>query len=177
MNESKLDKVYQLFNRANGGERKAAERHLMQLLDKQGLSLDDFLASKEDLPEVRFFKFSNDFEKKLLMQVSGMIQPKDERDTFYRKPKSRAYVGFKLTKAQAVEVEFLYDTYRTALNEQLNQTVKAFIHKNNIFPPDGTKSEMPTDPLARAKVRQMLMQSEFMPRVDLRKQICGGAAR
>lgn len=58
--------------------------------------------------------------------------------------RKRKQVGIECTAAERLEIQFDYDFFREALEEEMDRFFSAFLIKNGIFPPEGKeRDELP----------------------------------
>lgn len=113
------------------GERQSAKRKLEVLLQKHGISLDQ-LAEQEETAE-HVFVCKDALERKLLLQVIGMVKKTDKVRTSYLY-RSKKKVLVRATPLHMIEIKQLFDVYRKAFAKGLEDFLEAFINANDIFP-------------------------------------------
>lgn len=110
----KIRKVQALANRGADGEKQSAAALLDKLMKQYGI--DEAEIAEERL-EKCFFRYKTPYERKLQQ------------------------VGIDCTAAERLEIEFSYEFYKAALEEEMERFYSAFLMKNDIFPPDSKKAE------------------------------------
>ena len=165
---NRLRKLRELVRRGIGGESRNAEEILTRLLEKEGMTLDQFLS--EDTEEVSSYKFRfwDRWDKQLLFQIYSMI--KDTNKISYSKYKRTKELIFELTKSQYIEFSYLYEIYRKALSKEFDRETSAFIIKNNIFSNSNKSDREPTPEEMKEldKIYSKLSGTDF---VQVRKAI------
>ena len=160
-----LRKIQALAERADGGEREAAQLKLDQLLRKYGLNMADVLSGQETVEEV--FDLENEFERDLLLHIIGKVK-NVTRVTTYKLPRSKKKVLVKATPAQMVEIRQLYSVYRKALKKGLEDYCQAFFSKNDIYPDSDAEGEGRTlTPAEREQLRRAALLLQGMKRTAL----------
>ncbi len=179
--KKRLLSLYEMSKRGAKGssesESELALRFLNNLLKRYGLSVDDL--TDDFQPTVaREYKFTGKYQLKLLLQLVFHITQKDE--LLYTK--RRGVIGLKLTKLQHAQLESLWPLYRRDfkkyLTEQIEVSLKAFIHANKLYgaPEEGEAEDI--KPLTKEKRRFLRrvcsMINDIEPTV-VHKQINGGS--
>lgn len=128
------------------GERTAAEERLNHLMDKYDIEEDELVEEETTLKE---FGYHNELSKNLLRYViyEVLIDETTESlpdtynlfsfndDTGVRR-KRRNVIGAYCTKAQAIEIEFLYDFYYGLFLKEQESLMIAFILEHDLgIPP------------------------------------------
>jgi len=139
-------KVYNLAQRATGGEREAAAHRLGQLLEKYGWTIEDLETLAPNV-EYHDFTYRGKYEKELLSRIAQKVVW-DNRGihlkTYYDVNRRRA--GFDLTAEEAKEVKRLFGIYKVVLHEELGNVVGIFLYKHNLILRDGSeKNDEPVD--------------------------------
>lgn len=128
---NRLRKLRELVRRGVGGESRNAEEILARLLEKEGITLDQFLSEDEEVINSYEFRYWDRWDQELLFQIYSMIT--DTYNITCRKRKKTKVLIFELTKSQYIEFSYLYEIYRKALSKEFDREFNAFIIKNNIF--------------------------------------------
>lgn len=132
--KERLKKLYTLALHGVDGEREQAQQILDKLLKKYSLSLDEIEDEKIECFNV---KFKGTEQESLLAQVIFKVtNDKDCFGNYYdnrtnRKNTTTLWVN--CTAAQKVEIEFLFDFYKTLWKKEKAIFFKAFIQKHRIF--------------------------------------------
>lgn len=135
----KIRKVQALANRGADGEKKSAAALLDKLMKQYGI--DEAEIAEERL-EKCFFRYKTPYERKLLVQVIYTVTGKIPfKCVGSYSGRARKQVGIDCTAAERLEIEFSYEFYKAALEEEMERFYSAFLMKNDIFPPDSKKAE------------------------------------
>lgn len=156
---------------ATAGERDNAKYKITLLMNKYGLTPDDVNPANK---EIFFFIYQKKWEVKLLKQIVGYVTEASQvvsYSKFNAKGRKLRKLGFKLTKADYIEVKRLYDIYRKAFLDELENLVNAFIHKHGIYPPV-TENSISTD-FDWNRFNQMVSLSKSLNDVQVFPQIEG----
>lgn len=150
----KIRKVQALANRGADGEKKSAAALLDKLMKQYGI--DEAEIAEERL-EKCFFRYKTPYERKLLVQaiytVTGKIPFKCVGSYSGR---ARKQVGIDCTAAERLEIEFSYEFYKAALEEEMERFYSAFLMKNDIFPPVSKKAEeIPAAEISRSEALKL----------------------
>ena len=129
----KIRKVQALANRGADGEKKSAAALLDKLMKRYGI--DEAEIAEERL-EKCFFRYKTPYERKLLVQVIYTVTGKIPfKCVGSYSGRARKQVGIDCTAAERLEIEFSYEFYKAALEEEMERFYSAFLMKNDIFPP------------------------------------------
>lgn len=131
----KLKKIKALAERGIGGEKTGAIELYEKLLKKYEMA-DNEISADENI-EIRWFKYKNDLEAKLLIQIFYKVTGSSEY--WYKKDKRRHLKGVECTEIEAEEINFYFEIYKEELSQQLAMFVEAFIRKNDIYPDKTTR--------------------------------------
>lgn len=150
----KIRKVQALANRGADGEKQSAAALLDRLMTQYGI--DEAEIAEEHL-EKCFFRYKTPYERKLLVQViytvTGKIPFKCVGSDSGR---ARKQVGIDCTAAERLEIEFSYEFYKAALEEEMERFYSAFLMKNDIFPPASKKAEeIPAAEISRSEALKL----------------------
>lgn len=135
----RIRRVQALAERGVAGEKESAAATLDRLMKQYGITEADIA---EERRELAWFRYKTPIERKLLLQViyavtgragSGCVGAYTGR--------TRKQVGIQCTAAERLEIQFDYDFFRAALEEEMGRFFSAFLIKNGIFPPEGKESE------------------------------------
>ena len=131
----KIRKVQALANRGADGEKQSAAALLDKLMKQYGI----------DEAEIA--------EERLEKCVTGKIPFKCVGSYSGR---ARKQVGIDCTAAERLEIEFSYEFYKAALEEEMERFYSAFLMKNNIFPPASKKAEeIPAAEISRSEALKL----------------------
>lgn len=129
-----LKKLKALAERGQGGEKINAQAKLNALMKKYGITEEEL---DDNCKQPYEFKCKNDIEEKLLRQTIYKVT--NERGSAYGFVRTRTgrhikhLLGCDCTKAQKLEIEFLFDFYKRTFNKDLKTLLDAFIQKHRIF--------------------------------------------
>lgn len=102
----------------------------------------DLEITAEERLEKCFFRYKTPYERKLLVQVIYTVTGKIPfKCVGSYSGRARKQVGIDCTAAERLEIEFSYEFYKAALEEEMERFYSAFLMKNDIFPPDSKKAE------------------------------------
>lgn len=76
--------------------------------------------------------------------------------------RKRKNVGIECTAAERLEIQFDYDFFRAALEEEMERFYSAFLIKNGIFPPNGKECEELPEPEETSKEEALKIQALMM---------------
>lgn len=141
--KEKLSRLKALAERGVGGERDNAGKLLDKLLNKYGARLDEL----DDEREQDFiFKYSGKEQQALLVQVASYVIGESEHCFYCATPsgkRSKTKMCIACTKAQKLEIEFLFDFYKRLWEKEKKTILTAFCLKHELFPQK--TSEIPDD--------------------------------
>ena len=157
-----LQKIQALAERGVGGESVSAEKKLKQLMQKYGVSDDELADEKTILQDYRYYSKE---EKQLIAQIAckvvnvrgGIFYSRLDRET----NRKMTVLAVEATKAQHIEIEFLFDFYKKEWEKERELFFRAFISKNELhsnLPPDD-KTERLTEE-QRHKLNMMMFGIE-----------------
>lgn len=162
--EELLRKIKALADKGTGGEKSSANAILTKLMDKYGITEESI---DEEHVETRWFKYSDEIDKRLLCQVMYMVTG-DAENCWVNKGK-RKQRGCKCTILQGLEIEALFAFYRRQLKKDLKIFYSAFLFKNEIFPAV-TINEAPNGP-SDDDFEKIANMAEGMEKHDFRRQL------
>lgn len=150
----KIRKVQALANRGADGEKKSAAALLDKLMKQYGI--DEAEIAEERL-EKCFFRYKTPYERKLLVQVIYTVTGKIPfKCVGSYSGRARKQVGIDCTAAERLEIEFSYEFYKAALEEEMERFCSAFLMKNDIFPPASKKAEeIPAEEISRSEALKL----------------------
>ena len=121
----KIRKVQALANRGADGEKKSAAALLDKLMKQYGI--DEAEIAEERL-EKCFFRYKTPYERKLLVQVIYTVTGKIPfKCVGSYSGRARKQVGIDCTAAERLEIEFSYEFYKAALEEEMERFYSAFL--------------------------------------------------
>lgn len=167
----RLKKIYSLALNGIDGEQEQAQKILDKLLDKYSLSLEEIEEEK-----IKCFnaKFKGAEEEMLLAQVIYKVtNDKDCFGDYYdtrtnRKIPSTLWVN--CTDVQRVEIDFLFDFYKTLWKQEKKAFFRAFIEKHRIF---GNTDTGEKKSLSREELMKMYAMMNSMDDAEPIKRIEG----
>lgn len=173
--EALLKKLKALAERGESGERENAAAQLEKLLKKYGISEEEL---ERDAEQLCFFKYSQETERRLLMQIVYSVTGKVGGGTVGTYTgRRRKKVSVKCTAAQKIEIEALYAFYKVAFEKELETFYSAFYMKNNIYPPPelaAGKSFWELTEEERERSLKASMMASGMEKHNFRKQLAAG---
>lgn len=156
----KIRRVQALAERGVAGERESATATLDRLMKQYGITEADIA---EERREWAWFRYKTPIERKLLAQViyavTGRVGSGCVGTYTGRKRKN---VGIECTAAERLEIQFDYDFFRAALEEEMERFYSAFLKKNGIFPPNGKECEELPEPEETSKEEALKIQALMM---------------
>jgi hypothetical protein len=122
-----LGKLQALAQRGIGGERDNARRKLDALLERLGMTPDEFELSEDRA--LRWFRVTK-FPKLLLLIAMEVLNVDPIR---YKRSRAGKEVAIECTPAQAVEIEMIYAAYRRGLEREIETLKEAYFYRNNLY--------------------------------------------
>lgn len=164
----RIVKLHKLVEQGIGGEKKNAQKILDKLLAKHEITLSEI--TDDDQEEEFIIKFKGSFEKRLLIQIIRKIRNRETMGCFN---KNRLY--FNSTKMEHVEILTLFSVYKNALSREFEDLFVAFIHQQDIFPPQkddqaGTNDRSKT-PEERGRIRKLASMMSTIDKVNVYEAI------
>lgn len=157
-----LDKLRALAERGIGGEKANARRMLEKMLEKHGLTPDEFELN-EDTGEW-WFKVPK-YSKMFVLIACEVLNVDRIR---YKRSKFGKEIGIACTAAQAVEMEMIYAAYRRGLEKEIKILSEAYFLRNNLY----TKASRPFDEkYSKDQTLKIQRMAERMSRTSVHKQI------
>lgn len=139
-------KLKALADRGDPGERELAQKKLDELMKKYQLTDEDVSDEIEDYFDIRFY---HPWEQLLLWQIGYKVL--NSTESYGRRGHGRnrqlKVVVFKCTKAQFLEIEYLFSFYRELFQRELDILLSAFIQKHRLFgiPDDDSEGKKMSD--------------------------------
>lgn len=125
-------KLKALADRGDPGERELAQQKLDELMRKYKLTDGDVSDEVEDYFNIRFYQ---PWEQLLLWQIGYKVL--NSTESYGRRGQGTnrqlKVVVFKCTKAQFLEIEYLFSFYRELFQRELDILLSAFIQKHALF--------------------------------------------
>lgn len=173
--EELLKKLKALAERGESGERENAAAQLEKLMKKYGVSEEEL---ERDAEQDCFFRYSQETERRLLMQIVFSVTGKAGSETVGTYTgRKRKKVAVKCTAAQKLEIEALYAFYKAAFEEELETFYSAFFLKNHIYPPPNLsegKSFWELTPEEIERYKRAEQMAGGMEKHNFRKQLTAG---
>lgn len=127
-------KLQALAERGEEHERNLAKAKLENLLNNYDLTSEELSENYESVHE---FSYKDKFEKTLILQIAYKVYGSIPEVYNYRNTvtnrKRRNLIGIKCTKAQNIEIEFLFDFYSELFKKEVDFFIDAFIQKHELF--------------------------------------------
>ena len=120
------------------------ERILQKIRRVQALA-ERGVAGEQESAAATLDRLMKQFERKLLLQVIYSVTGRAAYGCVGKYTgRKRKKVGIECTAAERLEIQFDYDFFREALEEEMDRFYSAFLIKNGIFPPEGKeRDELP----------------------------------
>lgn len=166
-----LNKLKALAERGVGGEKETAQRKLEELMRKYGVEEADLSDEKK---EGFKFKYKNQFEKRLILQIANKTFGDEWVDRIYiytRGIGKRSIILIECTKFEETQIRIEYEFYKELWKEEVEFLFKVFIQKHNIFDPNGSSKNDTTEhkysekELRRMAMMEMLLQDKTMTKM------------
>lgn len=154
--EAKLLKIKALAERGEGGEKESAIKLYQKLLKKY--DIDEQSLQKEKLNK-HWFTFENEIEENLLVQIFYMVTGDPE----YFRRRSRAHgrqCGCMCTDFEQTEIDFYFEFYKDALQQELEAFLMAFKLKNHLFPDESARCFVPEDEPEDEEFSDILLKAQ-----------------
>ncbi|WP_422459163.1 hypothetical protein [Endozoicomonas sp. ALB115] len=126
-----------LAQRGQDGEKDTAQRMLDKMLEANGLTYADL---GQEVREWEVFNFGGKkILKRLLNQIVVSVIGR-ERGCYTDRARKNSVLA-EVTIAEKIEIELKYSLYKKALENELEETFLAFIHRHHIFNCDQSEPE------------------------------------
>lgn len=122
-----LQKLRALALGGVGGEKENASAMLTRLMKKYSITEQEL---DDEMPEIEEFKYRNKIQRKILLQTIFKVTNSSDMYDFKNR---RNTCGAECTKAQKIEIEFLFDFYTQLWEREQKALLTAFIQKHKIF--------------------------------------------
>lgn len=143
--KEKLKKIYALAMQGVDGEKEAAMKLLAKLSKKYGVSIQNL--DEEQVKEFEM-EFHGKFEVQLLTQIVYKITGSNNVYKMYYTKSGRlcrTKASVHCTEAQKMEIEFLFNFYKTLFKKEQEYLLRAFIQKHRLFGERAENDEEPSD--------------------------------
>ena len=161
----RLQKILALAKAGIGGEKQAAEHQLHALLRKFNISMEDLENPDQTTSRVGF-KFTSEFEIRLLHQIVGWVLSTRNTPSFIR-PTKRKMRFYDLTVSQCAEVTVAYNAYKLQMATEMELCFKALVQANGIYAPnDDSEGEPPTSASVE-EARKILARAALIDKTKL----------
>lgn len=123
-----IRKIKAVAERGVGGEKVNAEKMLLELMRKHGITFDQIETEEE-----KEFEFNHKSEPYLFAQVVLHVMGHD-RGTVFR-PRGKSNLRYiKCTYAEKIEIEAKFAFYLNQYRKEQDILYQAFVQRNQIFP-------------------------------------------
>ena len=173
-----LRKIKALAEQGEGGEKINAEKMLADLMRKHSISEGDLNAEQS---KTVWFKTFGQRSAGLLYQIVAKVGGQRRPDAWaqtktvglLKKSKRQVpnLVGFQLTPAQAVEVEYLFDFFWKLYQQEEDLLFRAFIHKHDLF--GKIPAHVEVTPLSESELKKLRQAVKNLDEASPYKQIMG----
>lgn len=163
-----LKKIRALAERGDRGEREAARKQLERLMEKYNIQEADL---SDEIISIHWFKFANEYERKLLHQIGYKIAPSREAYVHTSGKGKRTELGVKCTKAEALQISIEFDFYKRLMKEEMDFFYRAFIQKHEIFNAEPPKDSERAPKLTREELFRMGMMMDGMKDATMHQMI------
>lgn len=164
----RMNKLLALAQRGVGGEAANAERFLLKLLAKHGITMEELTEAEPEAKKV-YFSYADNLEKELSIHVVAKVLDVS-RVSYTRPSKKTKKMGYMLTPAQHAEVSVHLAVLVPALRQHMETAFSAFINTNDLFPetyePDSSIKDI--SPQQLAALRAMMAATQ---RVTINKAL------
>lgn len=164
----KLQKLLAMRDRGFEGEASNAGLLLEKHMAKYGLTIADLTDDVREWYEPKVSPHSS-YEKRLVKQIVYMLTGEQPVCGSRRRSKK---IFVKLSKAEQAEFEIVLNIFKADLSTVLDDAVRAFFYKNDIFP-KGVEVADPDkrSPEELAAIQRALAMAGGIKRSHVRKQI------
>lgn len=168
----KIKRVQALAERGVAGERESAAATLDRLMKQHGISEAEI---EEDRREIAWFRFKTPLEQRLLGQVIYAVTGRDAYGCVgtYTK-RTRKQLGAECTAAERLEIELSFEFYKSAMEEELERFIRAFVNKNEIFPTADKAKAQKAPPLPMEEAIKLSFMMNGMDTHTRRDALKGG---
>ena len=167
---AKLRKILVLAKQGVEGEKDNALRILQKYLDANNLTMADLDDADEKILPFEF-TYNTEYERRLLAQIIFACEFENWDGHYYRYKYAKKTLHYKFTRAQYIEVSFLYDLHKKALTETLGIAYSAYIVKNGIFGEQDDDEDTPRTKEDRERSRKILAMVEGIDKTKVYKEI------
>lgn len=123
----KIKRVQALAERGVAGEQESAAATLDRLMKQYGITEAEL---EEERREMEWFRYKTPIERKLLLQVIYSVTGRAAYGCVGKYTgRKRKQVGIECTAAERLEIQFDYDFFREALEEEMDRFFSAFLIK------------------------------------------------
>lgn len=137
----KLLKIKALAERGNNGEKETAMRFYEEIKKEYNINDDEIV---EEEVTCEWFRYKDNMEKRLLMQICYMITGCVEH--WMKANKKYKLVGCECTKFEKKEIEFYFEYYKPYMEKELDVFMSAFCATNDLYPNENVRCyEEPKD--------------------------------
>ena len=156
----KIRRVQALAERGVAGEQESAAATLERLMKQYGITEAEL---EEERREMAWFRYATPIERKLLSQVIYSVTGRAPYGCVGEYTgRRRKKVGIECTAAERLEIQFDYDFFREALEEEMDRFFSAFLIKNGIFQPEGKERDELPPPREISREEAMKLEALMM---------------
>jgi hypothetical protein len=162
----RMKKLMELASRGVGGEKANAREMLERAMRKYGVTESD-LGSDERTH--RAYKFNGKFQRGLLIQIIAFTCGASIK--IFGSKRSASEVIIEASANEHIEIELLFDAHKKSFDKQCLVFLRAYIHKNQLYPRDSEESDKEYTREEIDELRKMAKMMEGVERTHVRKQI------
>jgi hypothetical protein len=171
---AKIEKLYTLSLRGVGGEKVAAEKHLLAFLKKYGINIEDL---NQDTLNTYSFGYKTVIDRQLLVQIAYSVLGDCYKAQVLRVTKNTFYMG--LSASDYADIKIRYSIYRRAYKEAEKDLYESFLMANDIYPKsekkisrsDAESLEKTLSPETIARLKRIANMSFSINRAVINKAI------
>jgi len=168
----RMKKILALARRGVGGEKETAQAMLEKLLAKYGMTVTD-LESESQPATLREFKYSTEFERRLLSQIVACVL--GTRSFAAWRLRGKKILKFELTALQYAEVDVRYNAYRSPLRKELDKATSrvysAFVQANDLGVSTDENDDTPPPDMDWDELEAIMALTRTMRPTPIHRQI------
>lgn len=171
--EALLQKIKALAERGIDGEKENANDILQQLMLKYEITEEEII---EDAERIEWFRYHDEFEKRILMQIIYMVTGKRSSGCIGQRTKKKR--GIICTTAEKIEIDLNFNFFLDAAKKELDTFFTAFANKNSLFPDDKKNTLKQIGELSEEEKKRQFkagLMQESMEKYTIKKMIEAGA--
>lgn len=174
--DKKLLKIVELARNGIGGERDNAMKMVRVICEREGLNVDDVMASTEIETHILEIAPRTKLEQELLAQVCWAFAIPDDPDGLMYNKAAKVFI-YKTTRGRHVETinaaSILLRQFRKEKKKVERDVLAAFVNKHHIFGND-SKTAVVKSSVDLERMQRIMGMAHNMDDVHIRKQIGGG---